>query len=382
MESVRSPQKTFLPGIGFRRAGTRLAAPVSVERGDRTLTVQQLISTPEATDLTYEVTHLPGDTSPGPGGMDKVMLNDGAADYGVGGGMNISVRPGKLVRTFTMVPLAAGLPRIELRVSGPSIGEWVVPLELVPFPSAADGGYVDVGVSDTRHGITVTVRGIVASREMTALDLMVLADRPTVRVEGLGGLSGLRDASSALILRDQTGRVYTEHFRQDARDQLPDPSGIADVALFDPLGDDAAELVLEVPTICFDDPDPSLDIDVPVDAPITAMFGSYPIRVLASREVEIARGQHRGEAVALDLDLTATQDGRRVLKPWQVKVDGQPGGYSFGGRGLYAPAPEPLNLIEVHQRGAEPPKRITVSGATVQAHGPWQIRFLPGRPES
>jgi hypothetical protein len=64
-----------------------------------------------------------------------------------------------------------------------------------------------------------------------------------------------------------------------------------------------------------------------------------------------------------------------VLKPWQVKVDGQPGGYSFGGRGLYGPAPEPLNLIEVHQRGAEAPKRVTLSGATVQARGPWRIQF-------
>jgi hypothetical protein len=217
---------------------------------------------------------------------------------------------------------------------------------------------------------------------MTTLDLMVLADRPAVRVEGLGGLSGMRDASSALILRDQTGRLYSEHFRQDARDQFPDPSGIADVALFDPLGDDADELVLEVRTICFDDPDPILEIDLPVDAPIAAMFGTYPVRVLASREVEVARGPHRGRALALDLDLTGTHDGRRVLKPWQVKVDGQPGGYSFGGRGLYAPAPEPPNLIEVHQRAAEPPKRITLSGATVQAHGPWRIPFLPGRPES
>jgi hypothetical protein len=354
----------------------RLAAPVSLERGDRTLTVLQLISTAEATDLIYEITHLSGDMAPGPGAMDKVVLYDGTADYGIGGGMNISVRAGKLVRTFTMVPLPAGLHRIELRVSGPSIGAWAVPLELVPFPSAADEECVDVGASDTRHGITVTVRGIVASREVTALDLMVLAERPTVRVEGLGGLSGMRDASSALTLRDQTGRVYSELFRQDARDQFPDPSGIADVALFDPLGDDADELVLEVPTICFDDPDPRLEIDLPVDAPIAGMFGSYPVRVLASREVEIARGAHRGQAVALDLDLTATHDGRRVLKPWQVKVDGKPGGYSFGGRGLYAPAPEPLGLIEVHQVGTEPPKRVTLSGATVQARGPWRVQFL------
>src|SRR5207245_9905692 len=140
-----------------------------------------------------------------------------------------------------------------------------------------------------------------------------------------------------LTLRDQNGRTYSEHFRQDARDQFPDPSGIADVAIFDPLGDGTEELVLEVPSICFDDPEPSLDIDLPVDAPMTAMFGNYPVRVLASRQVDIARGPHRGPAIANELDLAGWEDDRRVLKPWQVKLDGQLGGYSFGGHGIYHP---------------------------------------------
>ena len=365
-----------MPGIGFRRAGVRLAEPVELRHRERTLTVLQLVSTPEATDLIYEVTHLPADSSPPPpGSMDKVALTDGTAEYGIGGGMQLSVRQGKLVRGFTMVPLPAGLRGIELKVSGASIGEWSVPLELVPFPSDATERYVSVGASDTRHGITVTVRGIVAGREMTALDLMVLAERPTVRVDGLGGLGGMRDASTALTLRDQHGRTYAEHFRQDARDQLPDPTGIADVAIFDPLSDDGEDLELEVPSIWFDDPDPRLEIDLPVDAPITASLGPYPIRVRASRQIEIARGPHRVQAIALDLDLAGEQNEARVLKPWQVMTDGEPGGYSFGGRGIHGPAPEPLDLIEVHLKGTAPPKRVTLVGATVQARGPWRVAF-------
>lgn len=366
---------TFLPGIGFRGAGVRLAAPVSVERDGRTLVVQQLIATPEATDLIYDVTYLPGEASPAPpGSMDTVVLNDGAADYGIGGGMQLSVRPGKLVREFTMVPLPSGTRRVELRVSGKSIGDWSVPLELVPFPSDAAERYVRIDASDTRHGITVTVRGMVANREMTVLDLMVLAERPNVRVTGLGGLSGMRDATTALTLRDQTGRAYPEHFRQDARDQFPDPTGIADVGIFDALGEDAHELVLEVPSVCFDDLDPRLDIDLPVAAPIDALLGSHPIRVLASRPVEIARGPHRGQAVALDLDLRTARDAR-VLKPWQILADGKSGGFSFGGHGMHGPSPEPLELIEVHYEGADPPGKVTLVGATVQARGPWQVRF-------
>jgi hypothetical protein len=373
---VVSDVRTFLPGIGFRRAGARLAAPVAVQRGERTLTVLQLVATPEATDLIYEVTHLPGDASPAPpGGMDKVVLNDGSADHGIGGGMHISVRMGKLVRGFTMVPLPAGLRRVELRVSGPSIGEWSVPLELGPFPSDAAERYVSVDASDIRHGITVTVRGIVVSRDMTVLDLMVLADRPTVRVDGLGGLAGMRDASTALVLRDQSGRVYPEHFRQDARDQLPDPTGIADVAIFDALEDGADELVLEVPSICFDDQDPRLDVALPVDSPMSAMLGDYPIRVLASRQIEIARMGQRVRAVALDLGLATPESDVRVLKPWQVLADGRPSGYSYGDQGIHGPAPEPLDLIEIHLGGSEPLKQVTLVGATVQARGPWLIPF-------
>jgi hypothetical protein len=343
--------------------------------------VLQLIATPEATDLIYELTYFPGDSNPAaPGSIDKVVLNDGSADHGVGGGMQISVRAGKLVYGYTMVPLPPALRRVELKVTGSSAGAWSVPLELTPYPSGAAERYLPVGASDERHGMTVTVRGIVATADMTVLDLMVLADRPTVRVDGLGGLGGLRDATTALALHDQTGRIYAERFRQDARDQFPDPTTIADVAIFDPLGDDADELVLVVPSICFDDQDPRLDIDLPIGAPLDAMLGSYPIRVLASREVDIARGPHTSRAIALDLELASADAELQVLKPWQVMADGRSGGYSFGGPGIYGPAPQPLKLVEVHLTGSDPPKRVTFSGATVRARGPWRVRFRrPGR---
>jgi hypothetical protein len=366
----------FLPGIGFRRAGRRLAAPVSIERGERTMKVLDLVATPEATDLTYEITHMPGDSNPAPPGTrDAVALSDGSSEYGVGGGMHISVRAGKLVYGYTLVPLPAGLRRVELKVSGATIGEWSVPLELVPFPTDAADRYVPIDASDARHGITVTVRGMVATPETTALDLMVLAERTNLRVNGLGGLSGLRDASTALTLRDQSGRAYPEHFRQDARDQFPDPTGIADVAIFDPLADDSRELTLEVPSICFEDSEPRLDIALPVTEPATMQLGSYPVRIGASRAVEVTRGAQRISAVALDLDLGSDQGDLRVIKPWQVMIDGRPGGFSWGDRGIYGPAPEPLKLIEIHHQGSEPPRRVTLIGATVQARGPWNVRF-------
>lgn len=369
--------KTFLPGIGFRRAGMRLAAPVAAEHGDRTLTVQQLVATSEATDLVYDVTWRPEDKNPGPpGSMDEVSLFDGSKAYGVGGGMSLSVRAGRIVRGFTMVPLPTGLADVELRVSVASIGDWNVPLHLVPFPSPSDGRYESIGASDSRHGVTVTVRGVVASSEATVLDLIALGDRPRLHVRGLGGLDGMRDASTALILRERSGPEHNEHFRQDARDRFPDPSGVADVAIFDALPDDAHDLVLECPFVCFSDPDPTAEIALPVNVPSDLMLGPHRVRVLASRQVEVRRGPHPpSPAIALDLDPRSATEDVTVIQPMQVKVDGEQVGFGFGGHGIYGPAPEPLKMLEVFQTGSGPPRQVTFVGVTVRARGPWRIPF-------
>src|SRR5207245_1125259 len=199
------------------------------------------------------------------------------------------------------------------------------------------GRYVSVGASDTRHGVTVTVRGIVAGAEQTALDLIALGDGPETRV-GIGGMEGLRDASTALTLRDDASRTFIEQFRQDARDQFPDPSGIAAVAIFEALPDDASELELDVPSIVIDDPRPTLDIDLPVESPREVEFGPYGLRIRGSRAGEVRRGP-RGPVptVALDVDLGHVEDELCLLKPWRVNVDGQPGGFGFGVKGIYAP---------------------------------------------
>jgi hypothetical protein len=378
--------KTFLPGIGFRRPGTRLAEPVSVQQGERTLTVLRLIATPESTDLIYEVTHLPNDGASMPmprgarAGMDRVWLSAGSGKYGPGGGMSISVRPGKLVRTFTLVPVPEGTTRIDLHVDGADIGEWNVPLELVPFPGDDEARYVEIGASDARHGVTVTVRGMVHGAAFTAFDLFALADSPEIRIWGLGGLH-MRDATTALVLRDDKGHSFTERFRQDARDQFPDPSGIADVAIFEGLPDDAEHLTIEVPSVCFDDRRPQLEIDLPVQAPIDARLGDYPIRISGGSPETVTRGGRSVAVVALAVELGRVDDEFCVIHPTMAKADGQISGVGWGSDGIYAPSPEPVKTVEVYYQGEAPPQRITLSGATVRARGPWRIGFArPARP--
>ena len=378
--SVASATKAFLRGIGFRRPGVLLPAPVSVTRGERTLTVLRLVATPESTDLMYELTHLPNDESPMPmpgrdrGGIDHVWLTDGTEKYGTGGGMSISVREGKLVRTFSLVPIPAGTPRIDLHVDGPSIGEWNVPLELQEFPGPDDPPYIAIGASDTRHGVSVTVRGMVAGANETAFDLIALADTASKHVLGLGGMH-MRDASTAITLRDDIGRSFVERFRQDARDQFPDHTGIADVAIFDALPADAQELSIEVPSVCLQDAGGELDIDLPIAAPIDGRLGDHPIRVNSAKQATVTRGGRSVDVIALDVDLGSVDDELCVIHPMMAKADGEMCGIGWGSHGIYAPSPQPTKTVEVYPRGETLPKRITLSGASIRARGPWRVSF-------
>lgn len=357
----------------------RLAEPIAVVQGERTLTVLRLVATPEASDLVYELTHLPGDdhaiAMPGhQAGMDRVWLTDGSATYGAAGSMSLAVRTGKLVRSFTLVPMAEGTTHVELHVDGAAIGEWTVPLDLVPFPGPDEAAYAQIGKSDSRHGITVTVRGMVASERETAFDLITLAEAPDTRVWGLGGLH-MRDASTAITLGDDKGRSFTERFRQDARDQFPDPTGIADVAIFDALPQDADQLTIEIPSVCFDDSRPTLDIDLPVVSPIEARFGSYPIRITSANPVTVTRGGRAVTVVALEVELGSVDNELCVIHPTRAMADGKMTGAGWGSHGIYAPSPQPTKTVEVYYTGDTPPRRITLIGATIRARGPWRVSF-------
>jgi hypothetical protein len=249
-----------------------------------------------------------------------------------------------------------------------------VPLQLEPFPAPDDAAYHLIGATTKIHGVTVTLRGMVETPDATALDLQALHEAEKVTVTGLGGLR-MRDESTALVLSDQLGRTYLEHFRNDARDQLPDPTGIGDAALFDALPDDASDLVLEVPTVCFEDYRPTLDVELPVQGPIETLLGDYPIRLLASRESDVLRGGVLMRAIAIDVDLGTLDDLLCVIKPGGVKIDGKFAGMGFGRHGIYGPSPTPLKTIEIFPGEGPTPPRVTLFAATVRARGPWTLRF-------
>jgi hypothetical protein len=365
--------RVFLPGIGFRAPGLRLGAPVTQRSANgRAVTITELVSTPDGADLIYEIEWH------GEQGLhcerDQVVLHGASTDPACRpGGMGVSVRQGKLVCTRSLPPVETGVKHVEIEITG-NAGEWRVPLDLERFGEDERQRRRDVGTSDTRQDVTITVDSIVLMPEATVVEVRAQSDRPGWRVN-IGGLHGLRDETTAMRLHDQGGHTYVERARKDARDQFPDRFSGADVAIFDPLPDDAGALLLEVPYVCADDHATSAQIALPVREPITVELAGADMRILATREAELPGS--RGPAVAVDLDVSTWYHDRRVIAPLNASLDGQQCGISWA-NGLNAPAPEPAPYILVPCAAPAEARALTLRGAFVQLRGPWRIPIEAG----
>lgn len=370
----------YIANVGFRPAGVRLERPFSIERGGRTLTIVELVATEKGTDLLYEFTCLPEERkNPDIVGRssERVVLRDGESEYGCdpksfGSSQTSAAKGWATERRVGLLPIPLEPRRIELMLSGKIVGEWSVPLDLVPFAADPTHEQLTLDATDTREGITIAVRSIDASADATAIGLEVTIDPPVMTVPGIGGLDGMRDGVTALTLRDDRGRVFPERSRPESGS--PDPSGRTDVALFDPLPLDAHDLELEVPYVYVDRLEGRVEIDLPMREPVTGSLDACEIKVLSSGEADRTKPWNHGPALGIALDLGGWQGDRRVLKPHGIEVDGKACGMSYG-RGMSAVAPEPLDYIETRLEKPLEAKHVTLTGSTVQVRGPWRVRF-------
>lgn len=356
--------RVFLDGIGFREAGVRLARPVTARgSGDRAVTITQLVSTAESSVLEYEV-EWHGEQNIHPQ-SDRVALHGASLDPTCRpGGLSVSVREGKLVVSRTLPPVASGVTSVEVQITG-AAGEWRLGLELEPFGNAAVAQELDA--SDTRHGITLAVRGVTRRNDSTILDIALPIERG--RQIAIGGLSGMRDQETAMVLRDQRGREYLEHVRADARDQYPDPPG-QDVGIFDALPPEAGSMHLEVPFGNVHDHTASVDIPLPVTAPIEVSLGGAQLRILATRVAELAMSRYKGPALTVEVE-SDWADDRRIVWMSSARLDGKDNGVTH--RGTYAPAPELQREFSIATEAPADARVLTLRAPAVQMRGPWRI---------
>lgn len=383
VDGLDVPPPVFVPEVGFRpgSGGLRMAHPVTVEHGPQRLTVHHLVSSEVGTELAFEVSGLAIEQRLGDEARwmrDEVRLRDRRGleyrprpkAWMAGGESRPQAGPATVRRSMTLEPLEPDLDRVELWING-YVGNWVAPIDLVPFDTGLAGARLQSSVS--RHGITVALRNVSFGSDVTALDLEVVGEPPVRFVRGVGALHGMRGGPSRLVLRDDQGRLYQE---TDAAQHRPhDPMGRLDVATFPPAAADARVFELEVPYVVVEEAVGSADFELPVTESRPLVFGDYSIRVLSSGRVPPPKGASRvgWDGLSLELDLGGWQGDRRLLMPGRVLVDGRDYGYRLGP--MTPGSDEPAKHVEVPLSDPVAARRLSFRYPTVQVRGPWVVRF-------
>ena len=363
----------YLADVGFRPAGVRLVRPARAVLEGRALTLGDLIATPEGTDLVYYLSGFKGDEGFTPrhdmiairAGATEQELTRGAFSFG----SDRSVLRRQLSST-SAIPKWIGPVSLTISITG--VGEFHLDAELTPFGPDTEAPRREVNASAMHDGITVTVRGVGAAHEETAVEIEVAVGEGECCV-GIGGYAGHRLGPTALSLRDESGRVYMERW------QNPGPFDHATLALFQPLHPEARDLELTVPYIFVEDSGRTEPIRLPVTSPVEAQFGRYQIRVLATASLAKPRARKASSsdpALGVDLDLGGWHGDRRVVLPGRILIDDdfRDVGYRLPGI-MNGTRPEPVDRLEIIGDRVLTAKTLGFTRPSVQVRGPWRIRF-------
>jgi hypothetical protein len=366
--------RVFLPGIGFRQQGVRLVEAAHSEAAGRTLTLRDLIASPDGTELVYDLTY---DAEGGElRARESIVIRHGAREYDLGSGtVAVWSTDGvwrRAIRSKVGFPATAGLAEVEVAISG--LGEWRVTGALTEFGRGAESR--DLDASDMRDGITVHLHSFCLSDGVAAVEVSATTSAEGTIVEGIGAYSTTRMGPSALTLRDQALRVYSEQLHDPRLDDAM-PQG-RQFAVFEPVPDDAREFALEIPFVYVDECNTQVSFDVPVSTPANVAYGRYRASILrtytAPARPDATSQRYREPGLGVDIDLGGWQDGRRMLVPRRILVDGTNRGMRYTNR-FDMRAPEPVQQFEIPMEGADNAARVKLLGALVQVHGPWVIKF-------
>ena len=382
IDGLVPPRLVYVPGVGFRPAtgGLRLRAPLTVERGGRTLTVRRLVSTELATELSFDVTGLDTPWQDAMRQVSTTLRDDAGHAYGPGRSWSSTMAIARGIRlTAAFEPLPSALRRVELIVaeSGGQVSAW---LDLEPLESSGLPMRRSVNASDTKHGVTLRVTGIAFSEKATVVDLEAVASSGIRWIRGIGAFMGIRRGPTKLTLRDDKGRAVVE---DDPVLPPRDPTGRTDVAVFTTVAADAAAFDLEIEYIYAEESDGEASFTVPVKAPLDLRFGAHPVRVIATSIVgpDVSSSGTQDPArdlpgLRVDLDLGDWHDDRRLLQPGRVLIDGTDHGFRWiptAGRG--PTNAQQTNYVVVPMADPATARSVTLRCPTVHLRGPWRIHF-------
>jgi hypothetical protein len=365
----------YLPEIGFRPPGVRLVGPVHASDGSRTLTLAELVATPQGVDLAYYLTGLSGDEGEAPR-KEIVAVRTPSEERVITqgtfllAGSDRRVVPRRISST-NVIPAWTGPVAVSIGIEG--VGDFRLDAQLRPFSPETETPRRDVNASVTHEGVTVTVRGVGAAREETAIEVEAAVPEGEC-CSGIGGYAGHRLGPSALRLTDESGRVYMERW------QMPGRYDHKAVALFQPVDPAARELELSVPYIYVEEQATTEVVDLPVRTPVAMRFGRYGIRVLATAHIpgdpRARNPTFRERALAVDVDLGGWHGDRRLLAPGRVLIDGDLCNLGLRFEPMTdARQPEPAQRIVVSGSRALSGKTLGFGRPGVQVRGPWRLRI-------
>jgi len=401
----------YVPGIGFvDLEETRLlAAPVEVTRDGVTLRVEQVIASPDRTEVVVRTEGLrPEDVA-----WDSGARLDGGVftlrlpnDRGMTS-QKFASRFGE--GTFEFGPVPDGMYRVRLeleRLPGVPAGSglpenWVIPLELRPATGELVAGlfsppYAPDGAEDAHHGITLRVLAAGHSPKETAVRVQMAWADPEWARPTLGYIHRPQ-------LRDDLGHVYHEGpmpgsgsvVQVEVMPQPGDaiPTQPADVPTeevtlaFSTVSPSARELVLWVDGVDFEVPaegrfvvdlgdDPQMGDAWPLDVHLDV--AGFPVHLTAMRlvqeELQLRDGPAMRRYLLFTVEPVPDQNGwtlhsiglRAALAVWE------------GGYGRYRPQSRILTTGLSLRSGASVPSglvQVFVEGASVYFQGPWRLRW-------
>lgn len=383
VEMSEADATVFVPGLGFRSSrGVCLAEPLTLTKDeDHALRIMSLLSTDAGTEIAFELRDkelqqqaFTVPTDPRWMGAANVRLRvaSGAAmgelpaDRGPG---SISIGQhdfGFLGRRLVFEPIPLGVRSVTVELRG-GLGDWDVPLELVPIGDTDVAPVTPIGAEQQRNGVTVRVRAIATSDTATYLEIEMTATSPAGSVLST---RPFRLGADRFAILDERGERLDEVISRDAPRGGPHAVGRA-VATFPPLPADAKSLTLLVPAVVVQETEGSVNIELPVHAPTEMSFGPYRMTISWADVVDDLRpapGEPLTRGVEVRFKTGAWQNDRQVLRPGAILADGARC-WNFG---FDHANPEALRL-NVPLRDRATAKTITFLDPVVRVRGPWEI---------
>lgn len=372
-----------MPGLGFRPAnGVAQRERTVIERGGQALAVMRFVSTDAGTEISVELRDKVLEDACARGAFDIHEISRSTAELRDASGREYARRQqpnsmgygqhefGVFSRTIGFDPVVPDAREVVLTLHG-ALGEWDVPIRVVPLAETDVYARHELDASATRDGITVRVVGLALTAAHTVVDFE--ASAPHLRVRGVGA-ELQRGKADLLTLVDARGHRYVEEMSRETVVHPGSPDDLArGYALFPAVPPEVDTLTFEVPHVVIEDPAATLEFDLPLAAPLTTRIGPYPVEV---RSVDLVDnllappGEPAGHGLRMAIGPSGTDDGPRFVRARKLVVDGMEHQLGWG----WHPEPGMVN-VDVHLPRDATPRHLKLMDAVVRLRGPWEVSF-------